>query len=1368
MKRFRGKNINFQSKIEKYSLIAVFCLLFLAIHSKTLSQPDVLKFRNLTVEDGLSQNSVLCIAQDDRGFMWLGTRNGLNRYDGYRFKYFTVNQKTAGAISDNNILSLFKDSKGILWVGTVHGLNKYDPQTETFKAFLPGKQEWSASGKINAITETSGNTLLVGTREGLYLFSPRSGRFVKIVLPGSVTLDKEYSVNDIYREGDGVIWLATSIGAFKLIRSDGHYAVKVVVSSLAANSENVIYNTIAADGKGDLWLGTQGDGIIIVNREGRMLKHLVRGAEDSLSDNHIRKIVTDKSGRIFISTQNGLNVADSPMAKFTVYRHRWADPGSIRRNSLFGLFFDKDSSLWIGSYFGGVNISYNNNEFYSWPGKKFYPKVDDPVVSGIVQDFDGSLWLGTEGNGIIHYSRKEDKPAVFLTKKDGLSSNLIKSLYMDDQGYIWIGTHGGGIGVLSRDRKTFSRYKIFANYFKESSTEIYCFWKTNDGKFLFGSNYGFFSAGIKGGKLDTGSFKLVSNMQTHSIVALENGQFLVGGANGIYLYHSYNNRLSHLKGNLSVNSMFRKDGNNILIGTSRGLYVLDLADNSLKAIFPKSISKNILSILTDRKGGIWLGTDGGLYTVSAHNNIRYYNTNDGIANNQFNFNAAIADSVGDLVFGGYDGITWFNPYHLQVNTQKSNLVFTGFNLLDSTGSDGLAVKKLLQDPDAPKVTVNYRDASFTIEFALLNFINNNKNRYAYYLEGYDKKPVNSTVPAASYINLPPGKYVFHLKGINNDNVASAEKRLAITIPPPFWRTWEAYLFYILAGCGIVFITIRYFFLQEILKKEEVLHQEKLDFFTNVSHEIRTHLTLIAAPVSNLLNKGGNPEEKQVIAQVDINAKRLTSLVNELMDFRKAEKGLLHLNKASNNLHLFLEQIYEAFLPVARMRNIRFSYEPFEDRSVAIYIDKGQMEKVLFNLLSNAFKFTPDGGNIILLAGMEQKFVKVSVADNGKGIDEKYRDKIFDNYFQINEYPVQNTGYGIGLALSKKITALHGGKIYLTKSGFGNYTTCFCVLLKIEDGPHLSDDKVQPDNFLNFDPGEFNPGKTFDEPFSDSWDEGAVDRPTVLVVEDNPEIQKLVVDILAPFYNVSNALNAEAGLLKSRELLPDIIISDVMMPGMNGFEFCKQVKESAITSHIPVIMLTAKTGIDDNITGLDTGADIYMTKPFDSRILLLNIKNALRHLEKVRQYVTSRYLETEVAEPGRVDEDDRTAGKEEKTLTESDRIFMDSLTAFIENNMEYSDLGVQAIAKECAMSAPVLYKKIYALTGLSIHEYIKIRRLQKACSLLREHHCNITEVAYKVGFSDRKYFSKEFKKTVGVNPTEYRKNHMSVNERQINQ
>jgi len=1329
------------------------------------SRAQTISFNHLSVENGLSNNSVLSITQDRTGFLWFGTRLGVNRYDGSRFRNYVSNTKDSNTLYDNNVISLFCDSRKTIWAGTSSGLNRYNEEKDIFER-IPLQ---NTALNINCIYEDKKGTLWIGSSNGLYALpnkQPKQAIVFKANQPNSIAGN---NVRAVYEDHNGHLWVGSNNGLTRMIPQKNRYHFENFIHepdhprSLSA----VHVTTITEDAKQQLWIGTQNSGLNLFDAATKTFTRYGKTGNSSsgLINNNIRIIASARNGLLWVGTQEGLSLID-PVTK-NIQSHQ-NDPGnnkSLSQNSIYSLFEDANGSVWVGTYFGGVNSTYPySTNFSVLQNHANRSSLSNNVVSSIVEDEQHHLWIGTEGGGLNFYNRTTGTFTVYknnINDAGSLGSNLVKIVVVDKEQNIWCGTHGGGLNVLDRKQNIFKRYLYKENDATTLRSEIIALLEDNNNRLWVGSNQGLQLFSKKGTELTPLSFSsingFVNGIPARTFFKDAQGAVWIGAAPGLYVVNG--NSMKELSTDLFVNNITQDKKGNIWVALSYG--GIAMYNNSNGGQFIRYTKKeglpndNVISLLEDEQGFFWLSTDNGLVKYNpALKTAQTYTVSDGIAGNEFNYNSYLKDSRGEFFFGGYHGITSFFPGNIETNSYVAPVVFTGLRLFSNAvainGDDGLLRQNINQ---TKRIVFTHKQNVFSIEFALLNFIKSNKNKYAYKLEGFDKNWNEVSTASATYTNLPSGTYTFLVKGANNDGVWSAPASIELKILPPFWLTWWAYCLYVLLFAAILFLIIRFFFLRELLKKEDELHQVKLNFFTNVSHEIRTHLTLIMAPVEKLMEKNDeNSFVHQQLTQVKSNANRLLKLVSELMDFRKAETNHLKLHIERHNLIPFLQDIYNSFREMSLTKHITVSFM-HNAEDVPLYFDKEQLEKVFFNLLANAFKFTPEGGRITLLAEQKDNKVTVTVTDNGRGIAPEYIDKLFTNFFQVADHGMQNTGYGIGLALSKNIVELHKGTIAVASepsTADKEGKTVFTVTL-LQGNLHFADEhSVTTSAVTKSIAAEQAPAALQHQPVNKQV-ENHEKAYSLLIAEDNTELRLLIQETFAGQYNIISCENGLIGWNTAAEQIPDLIISDVMMPEMDGFTLCEKLKTDERTSHIPVILLTAKSSQNDQVSGLETGADIYLTKPFSTKILELNVRNLLAGREKMREHLNKQISRLP----------DVTAAATNETTTAFtnavDQEFLEKVIQIVNDHMEDPDFGVEKLSRKVAMSAPVLYKKIKAVSNMSVNDFVKSLRLKKAARLLLETDLTVYEVAYSVGYNDRKYFSKEFKKQFGTLPSAFKGN-----------
>jgi len=1367
-----------------FRLILIYLLCSLTIAG--IAQP--ISFNHLTIEDGLSQNSVLCVVQDSRGFMWYGTSHGLNKYDSRRFTIYKHNPGQAGSLSNNYIVSLLCDSKKTLWVGTQEGLNKYDAENDRFENLPVTTFQLTGEDKtIYCLYEDTKGRLWAGTATGLSILTDRDKNvFTPFPLFTGDKHTGDHTVHCIFEDHEGIIWVGTGQGLTRIcfkesvpeITSFSHHA-----TDPASLSDDQV-SSIAEDKQHQLWVGTRNGGLNLYHASSHSFQHFSPAGNHSngLINDHIRTLLIANNGNLWIGTQEGLSVLNTVSGQWVSYVNDPWDKNSLSQNSIYCMYKDNAGTIWLGTFFGGINscASYNS-QFTVYNNKSSRCRLSNNVISSVVEDEKMNLWVGTEGGGLNYVDRNTGNVTYYRNNPaDPLSigSNLVKVVYKDKQGNIWAGTHGGGLNRFNPEKKSFTRFLYKDNDPATAASEISCLLEDSKGCFWVGTQQGL-KVFTRNNPLAADSVlnSSITPLKNKSILALledSQGNTWISTVNGLYLLKG--NQLNMVKdlnktGNPQAsyfNCLFEDAKHTIWAGSYyNGLFKYDMAGHLVTVYKEKDglADNNVLGILQDNAtGNLWISTGKGLVKFDTGTGVfKLFTELDGLSGNVFNNNSYCKSSKGEMFFGGYNGLTSFFPSQVYENIIAPPVILTSFRLFDQPVGIGDADNILSRGIAFTKeISLKHNQNVFTLEFAALNYIKSGKNRYAYQLQGFDKDWNYSYNPSVTYTNVPPGNYVFFVKATNNDGVWSAPAMINIGISPPFWRTWWAYCIYVLLAIVLVFFIARFFFLRALFKRNNELTQLKLNFFTNISHEIRTHLSLIIGPTEKLLlSSKGEGHDQQQLQTIRNNSESLLQLVNELMDFRKAETGHLSLRVSNWDLVPFLHSIYDSFHDISVSRNIQADFISSVD-AIGLWFDKEQLEKVMYNLISNAFKFTQNGGYVCVSIEEKPNLVEISITDNGKGISRENIDKLFDNYFQEDDYGRQNTGYGIGLALSKSIIELHKGNITVTSTTAAtneeNRTSFSVVLLKGKehfDQGQLVSPVIVPAPSLAVQTLPAIPvlPKNEDQPGVASGDI----KHTVLIVEDNTAIRTFIKEALLAQYHILESANGLEGFACAVEAIPDLIISDVMMPEMDGFTLTGRLKTDLRTSHIPVILLTAKTAPAHHINGLQTGADIYLTKPFSIQVLALQVHNLLAARERLWQRFSSQLNGAQTAIPGPADTivaDTAIIATPPVSLHPLDEAFLKEIALIAEEYMKDPDFGIAMLSKKAAMSQPVLFKKIKAITGMTANDFVKSLRLQKAAKLLQENRHTVYEVSYMVGYENSKYFSKEFKKYFGKTPSEF--------------
>lgn len=1349
----------------------LFALIGLVLCFQTHAQQPAIRFRHITYKDGLQQSPIATILQDKSGYIWIGSWGGLSRYDGANFKNYRPNDSTTTQISHNRINRLYEDRQDRLWIATGGGLNLYNKDTEHF--LHVGLSTAKGGGNfITAIEQDHSGKIWIASFKGIKYVRPDCKSLLGIQSWKNRQPELDQGVAFSLAEDNlQTIWVGIKQGLKRFDPKTGNIVALPEVLRLNKDLGAAKVIVIKQDVTGDLWFGTENSGIFRYSPRLNNCLHYVSQPNDqhSLPSNWINDLLI-KDGRLMAATRSGLSIFDPSKNNFTNYTHNPADSRSLSDGSVWSLMTDHTGNVWMGTYSGGLNIYYPGNANFSNIGEQVGNSVglNKPLAEAIAGDADGGLWIGSFGGGLNYVNRKKGLASYYPV------SDEIKALVKDSTGTLWTGTLDG-LFKFNRVSKTFSNVKIETFNNKTAAKLINALAATKEGIWV----------GTNGAGLKLVDYAGKEVMRFASMPGQENG-----------LCDNYINALC-------------SQGNVLWIGTQNGLNRYDLVTHSFKTYRRKSTglgNNNVLSLYVDSKQRLWIGTDGGglnylhqqsgrVYTIRQSNGladdvvdaiiadnadglwvstangisqltfgaaafpldkgnyrIANYTAANGLQSNQFMVNSAYKAPDGEILFGGMNGVTTFYPDRIVKNKFSPEILLTGFLVNNKDARGGKT--PLLRAPvnETSQVVLPYDDNNLTIKFSALNFINPEKNTYAYKMAGLsnnDNWLSTGNQKEVNFTSLAPGHYVFTVKAANNDGYWNNRGRtLQITIRPPLWETWWAYVLYVVLAVFVFYKIIQFFQVRARLEqdlhnehlqneRQEEFYRMKLDFFTNISHEIRTPLTLILGPVENLYNTTlENTVISRQVLQVKNNAERLLRLIGELMDFRKAETGNMVLYVQKHNLVAFIKEIYLSFSSLAESRYIAYIFES-DNAEAWLDIDHDQLEKVFFNLLSNAFKFTPDHGRIsVIIKSNEKSGIGVSIADNGKGIPPEHQAKLFTNYYQVHDEK-SHSGTGIGLALTKNIVELHQGDISFKSiaqakgsEGFTEFTVRLPISIKPANNVHLIDASGSESISSFRRQAEID---VLQPALNHSTDTA---KGTIVLAEDNEELRRFLVDSL-PGYQVSGFANGSEAFQYAVSQIPDLIISDVMMPVMDGLEFCRKVKSDERTSHIPVILLTALSTHIHQVNGLQTGADAYLTKPFSTKLLQLNVQNMLTSREQMRK----KFSQQLVLQPRQV------------LLNNPDEHFIQKLMNIIEERMEDPEFGVVMLGTEIGMSKTVLYKKIVALTNLAPADFIKSMRLKKAADLLQQQMLPIQEVAAMVGFNDRKYFSKEFKKMYGKSPSD---------------
>lgn len=1339
---------------------------------------DEYRFIRLDANEGLSHNQVNCFLRDRKGFLWAGTASGLNRFDGYTVKVFLNRAQDSTSLVDNYINKLFEDPDGRIWVTTYFGICVYNPDRINFDRdpnHLLAEYGIPPGTILDIISDEQGNYWFIHEREGLYRYDPLTKRSVPIThrandIISSVAID----------ERSGNPWVIYRSGTVEEINARDFRVMYSNSELLRPHVSEFLDFNVRVDHDGDVWIfvANANMGVYYLDAKDRSIRKISKQSPGHLRLNSdiVRNLAIGRNGLIWIGTDHGgVNLIDKRNWTIRYLLNVPGDNSSLSQNSINTLYIDHEDILWVGTFKKGINYYHQNLTKFrllrhrDTPGNTSLPYDD---VNALAEDDKGGIWIGTNGGGLIHYDRQANTFTRYVHRPgdpNSLGNDVIVSLLVDHAGKLWIGTYFGGIDYFDGNKFTHFRYAQ-DDPGSISDDNGWCLLEDRDNNIWIGTLVG----GLNRFDRATGKFRRFSaddGIRTGYVPALledEDGDIWVGTGYGISRKRASDTTFTHLlasnaPGSLSNNSitaMYQDSRGLIWIGTQDGLNVYSKTEDLFRGFrVEDGLPHNaILGILEDDNGGLWVSTPNGISSISVGDgktlaalrpHFKNYDELDGLQGKQFNHRSALRTREGELLFGGPNGINIFRPEDIAFNTTRPPVVLLDFQIFNKSVGIGKKVrgKTILEQSitETNALTLKHDENVFSIEFAALSFFHPIKNQYKYKLEGFnsDWLLADGNSRKVTYTNLDPGDYVFRVIASNSDGVWNDEGvSLGITVLPPFWKTKIALGIYLFVVLAALLLTRKLILQRERMKvrvqreREEARRVHELDmlkirFFTNVSHEFRTPLTLILAPVERMMKHSREPAEKNQLQLVQRNAKRLLNLVNQLLDFRKMEVQEIKLNPVAGDIIQFSKDVVFSFSDLSEKKHIQLSFDT-DTPHLETRFDHNKLERILFNLLSNAFKFTRDGGKVSVRMSVLRedggRSLKITVADTGIGITAEDKDRIFERFFQ-SDMPgsLINQGSGIGLSIAREFVRLHGGTISVESEE--EKGSVFTVVLPAQDIFASAEGST-----------EVAPERKIPVTLPHPWEEPQRGRkkPVLLLVEDNEDFRFYLKDNLRAKYHVLEAGNGKDGWEQACAHIPDLIVSDVMMPEMDGVVFCRKLRNDARTSHIPVILLTARANDDQMKEGFEVGADDYITKPFSFEILQSRIRNLLERHAALRQRAGNKIA----------------VKASEIKVSSLDEKMIEKAIKFVEAKIADPDFTVENLSHELGMSRVHLYKKLTALTGKSPLEFIRTIRLQHAAQLLEKSQLTVAEVAYKVGFNNPKYFAKYFKEHFNILPSLY--------------
>lgn len=1289
-----------------------------------------LYFRHYTNKQGLSHNTVYCALQDKKGFMWFGTDDGLNRFDGHNFRIYRYNSYDPESLPNDRIISLYEDSTGKIWVNTLSYTCYYDDKTDTFhplsfsdnsnsrEYFQQIREDkrgylwlmsynriarYGVSGEssphfypegeqINPVDITmteEGNPLLAG-RYDLYFYKPETDKFIPIPILTEKEKENPVSLSALCHVPDWGVLVGTDRLGLKFY-DERSRKVETVIPDIQVRD-------ITQSGKNTYWIASE-SGIYIFNMTDRSITHLQK------------------------SLTNEYTISD---------------------NAVYSLTRDREGGMWATTFFGGINyLPKEYIPFKCYIGGKTHPGMQGNAVREICPDQYGNLWLGTEDNGINRYHPATGQITNFSRSNPShpLSATNIHGLLADGR-HLWVGTFNTGIDLLDiPSGKIIKRYTRAGTGNRLPADFVLCFCKLSGDEILIGTSEGLVLFHKKedrftpwGTEIRSMVRQIYKDTKGDIWIATTTGAYRYSGTVGKITRYTANRAKSQTIGDDNVTSIFEDSKGRIWISTVYGFSLYnDQSDSFNRITVENGLPSNIVHrILEDDEHLFWIATANGLVRFNPETYVmKTFSYTEGLPEAQFNYCSAYKAPDGTMYMGTINGMISFNPRHFREDPSSPPLCITRIDMQDKRiGAPKYNVNQIVKSGE---LKLPYNRSTFTLSYVALSYTSPDAIHYAYRLDGSDKDWVymnqNKDV---TFANLSPGKYVFRVKSTNSGGVwQNNETTLHITVTPPFWATGWALFIYILIICLLIVLWYNYKkakleekhrINREIFesKKEKELYNAKIQFFTFITHEIRTPLTLIKAPLEKILHSGdGTPSTKENLHIIEKNTQRLLDLSNQLLDFRKTESRGFKLNYVTTDVVLWFETILHPFRPAFEKENKTFTIQ-LPDLPFEACLDREAFAKIVSNLLSNALKYSDSRISLELIppSGDERMFT-VQVTNDGHLIPEDEAENIFNPFYRLKETENQ-LGSGIGLSLAHSLTEFHRGKLFYRQTADG--LNQFVLMLP----------EQQEESFRAITSGEKEKAETITLPENG--------QPVVLIVEDQDDMRQFIARELAETYQVLKAENGKVALELIRKNTVNLIISDVMMPLMDGFELCNEVKNDVNVSHIPFILLTAQHNLQSRLKGLNTGADAYMEKPFSIELLTAQVNNLL----KSREQLSKTYLEKPLTPVATL------------AVSPVDDIFLRKINDYLEDNLSNEALSVEMLADTMGMSTSSLYRKVKGLSGLSPNDFIRIARLKKAILLMQNGENRINEIAFQVGFSSPAYFSTCFQKQYGKSPSEYLK------------
>ncbi|MDR2956541.1 MAG: response regulator [Prevotella sp.] len=1288
-------------------------------------------FRHYTNKDGLSHNTVFCSLQDKKGFMWFGTASGLNRFDGHSFTIYRYNSWSPDnkGLPNDYIFSLFEDSSGKIWICTDGGTCYYDYETDMFYPLIfPESKEIERFSYVN---EDPQKNLWFCDYNRIIKYTPNIDK-VKVYR----SEDYGFHAHTMTMAGEGYPIFADGASIY-MYRDETDKFAKTSVITETEREDNISIHSVYQVSSNHVLIGTN---------KGLKMYNLYDGTiETIIQDVYVRSMMVYNTHTCYIATESGLYIYDLMNNTYSNLKKSLINEYSISDNAVYSITQDREGGIWIGSFFGGINyLPKNYTDFTYFIGGKTHPNMLGNTIREICSDKYGNLWMGTEDNGVNCYNLKNNSIVNYSLNNPvrKLSATNIHGLYADGD-TLWIGTFNRGIDLLD-----IPTGKLIKNYSQTNTTDglvndfVLCFQKTRQEEFLIGTNAGVL---IYNKEMDNFSRWKDIRYSVRQIYEDIKGRIWITTTNGLFKYTppqiNKNERLVYygaseaykgLGGN-NITSVMEDSKGRIWVTSTSGISLYDEPlDSFTRITVEDGLPTNLVFRIEEGDdNNLWISTANGLVKFNPETNAMYvYNYANGLRETQFNYSSSFKAKNGTIYMGTIDGMISFNPKYFKHDTYIPPLYISNVNVPefkeDVIKNSYNSVSDLLELP--------YHVSSFTVSYIAPAYTSPDAIEYSYMLEGVDKNWIDvGSHKEVTFAGLSPGKYTFRVRSTNSSGEwQQNEKAIQIIITPPLWQTPWAYFVYVMLLLFFLLIIYLYYKTkmekvhrrrQELfeVEKEKEIYNAKIQFFTFITHEIRTPLTLIKAPLEKIIHSDdGTPSTKKNLHIIEKNTQRLLDLSNQLLDFRKVEIRGFRLNYVKTDIVMWTNSIIQPFLGTFEKERKQFTYTSEKECLIA-YIDREAYAKILSNLLTNALKYSESAINLdIRLISEEEDCFCLSISNDGTLIPESEKDAIFTPFYRLKGTEGIR-GSGIGLSLSRSLAEFHQGTLVYNQTD--NELNQFILTIPVQQ-----DDYCFGNNPESIDAQ----GEQVDKQITKN------DETVILIVEDQADMRKYIAEELSGICYILEAENGEKALSILENNQVNMIISDVMMPVMDGYELCNKVKNDVRFSHIPFILLTAQHNLQSRLEGLNQGADAYMEKPFSLEHLIAQINSLLRN----RELIHKAYQERPAISVSSL------------ALSPMDDIFLQKLNIYIEDNITNEDLNVEMIANEMGMSNSSLYRKLKGLSGLSPVDFIKSIRLRKAVDLMYKGERRISQIAFETGFSSPAYFSTSFQKQFGKTPTEY--------------